>query len=247
MLDQFSASAPAPQAACHPLSIQQVPDEAQPTQEGSQGSVVTGTRRVSGPRGPDEQGFHTGHQPADTLVGLSPVLRACVSPGLSQVLVRFLFSVSKGYRRITYHNWRHGFNVAQTMFTLLMVRGQGREQSTQKPGGPHGQGAEHAGARALEAPALTRAVRTLLVPRAASQAPTSAEEVGPFKGRGWRRPLPPAPTPRLGEPEGLGWQRQLGQAQLPRPPRAPPRSGEGAGRALAGLQDVDARLRRPAS
>lgn len=40
-----------------------------------------------------------------------------------QVLVRFLFSVSKGYRRITYHNWRHGFNVAQTMFTLLTVRG----------------------------------------------------------------------------------------------------------------------------
>ncbi|ELR60803.1 Rod cGMP-specific 3',5'-cyclic phosphodiesterase subunit beta, partial [Bos mutus] len=39
-----------------------------------------------------------------------------------EVLVRFLFSVSKGYRRITYHNWRHGFNVAQTMFTLLMVR-----------------------------------------------------------------------------------------------------------------------------
>ncbi|OWK13802.1 PDE6B [Cervus elaphus hippelaphus] len=37
-----------------------------------------------------------------------------------EVLVRFLFSVSKGYRRITYHNWRHGFNVAQTMFTLLM-------------------------------------------------------------------------------------------------------------------------------
>uniref|UniRef100_A0AAX7V5U9 Phosphodiesterase n=1 Tax=Astatotilapia calliptera TaxID=8154 RepID=A0AAX7V5U9_ASTCA len=25
----------------------------------------------------------------------------------------------KGYRRITYHNWRHGFNVGQTMFTLL--------------------------------------------------------------------------------------------------------------------------------
>lgn len=47
-----------------------------------------------------------------------------LSPALPQVLVRFLFSVSKGYRRITYHNWRHGFNVAQTMFTLLMVRGQ---------------------------------------------------------------------------------------------------------------------------
>lgn len=38
--------------------------------------------------------------------------------------MRFLFSVSKGYRRITYHNWRHGFNVAQTMFTLLTVRGR---------------------------------------------------------------------------------------------------------------------------
>lgn len=30
-----------------------------------------------------------------------------------------MYSVSKGYRRITYHNWRHGFNVGQTMFTLL--------------------------------------------------------------------------------------------------------------------------------
>lgn len=51
----------------------------------------------------------------------------CLDPvsHLPQVLVRFLFSVSKGYRRITYHNWRHGFNVAQTMFTLLMVRGRG--------------------------------------------------------------------------------------------------------------------------
>ncbi|XP_028568762.2 rod cGMP-specific 3',5'-cyclic phosphodiesterase subunit beta [Podarcis muralis] len=38
-----------------------------------------------------------------------------------EVLVRFIYSVSKGYRRITYHNWRHGFNVAQTMFTLLMT------------------------------------------------------------------------------------------------------------------------------
>ncbi|XP_036382773.1 rod cGMP-specific 3',5'-cyclic phosphodiesterase subunit beta-like [Megalops cyprinoides] len=36
-----------------------------------------------------------------------------------QVLVRFMYSVSKGYRKITYHNWRHGFNVGQTMFTLL--------------------------------------------------------------------------------------------------------------------------------
>lgn len=32
-----------------------------------------------------------------------------------------MYSVSKGYRKITYHNWRHGFNVGQTMFTLLTV------------------------------------------------------------------------------------------------------------------------------
>lgn len=25
------------------------------------------------------------------------------------------------FKNITYYNWRHGFNVAQTMFTLLMV------------------------------------------------------------------------------------------------------------------------------
>ncbi|KAM6986378.1 rod cGMP-specific 3',5'-cyclic phosphodiesterase subunit beta [Aplochiton taeniatus] len=36
-----------------------------------------------------------------------------------EVLVRFMYSVSKGYRKITYHNWRHGFNVGQTMFCLL--------------------------------------------------------------------------------------------------------------------------------
>ncbi|XP_032877450.1 rod cGMP-specific 3',5'-cyclic phosphodiesterase subunit beta-like [Amblyraja radiata] len=38
-----------------------------------------------------------------------------------EVLVRFIYSLSKGYRRITYHNWRHGFNVGQTMFTLMMT------------------------------------------------------------------------------------------------------------------------------
>ncbi|KAM6977884.1 rod cGMP-specific 3',5'-cyclic phosphodiesterase subunit alpha [Aplochiton taeniatus] len=36
-------------------------------------------------------------------------------------LVKFVYSLSKGYRAITYHNWRHGFNVGQTMFTLLMT------------------------------------------------------------------------------------------------------------------------------
>uniref|UniRef100_A0A8C9YDL1 Phosphodiesterase n=1 Tax=Sander lucioperca TaxID=283035 RepID=A0A8C9YDL1_SANLU len=38
-----------------------------------------------------------------------------------EALVKFVYSLSKGYRRITYHNWRHGFNVGQTMFTLLMT------------------------------------------------------------------------------------------------------------------------------
>ncbi|XP_033991315.1 rod cGMP-specific 3',5'-cyclic phosphodiesterase subunit alpha [Trematomus bernacchii] len=38
-----------------------------------------------------------------------------------EALVRFIYSLSKGYRKITYHNWRHGFNVGQTMFTLLMT------------------------------------------------------------------------------------------------------------------------------
>uniref|UniRef100_H3A7M4 Phosphodiesterase n=1 Tax=Latimeria chalumnae TaxID=7897 RepID=H3A7M4_LATCH len=38
---------------------------------------------------------------------------------VKKVLVRFIYSLKKGYRKITYHNWRHGFNVAQTMFTLL--------------------------------------------------------------------------------------------------------------------------------
>jgi len=31
----------------------------------------------------------------------------------------FILTVRKNYRPVTYHNWRHAFNVAQTMFTLL--------------------------------------------------------------------------------------------------------------------------------
>ncbi|XP_032288226.1 cone cGMP-specific 3',5'-cyclic phosphodiesterase subunit alpha' [Phoca vitulina] len=38
-----------------------------------------------------------------------------------KVLTRWMYTVRKGYRSITYHNWRHGFNVGQTMFTLLMT------------------------------------------------------------------------------------------------------------------------------
>ncbi|XP_013378617.1 cGMP-specific 3',5'-cyclic phosphodiesterase isoform X3 [Lingula anatina] len=36
-----------------------------------------------------------------------------------EVLCRWLCSVRKNYRPVTYHNWRHAFNVAQTMFTMF--------------------------------------------------------------------------------------------------------------------------------
>lgn len=37
-------------------------------------------------------------------------------------MYRWLLSVKKNYRPVTYHNWRHAFNVAQSMFTILTVR-----------------------------------------------------------------------------------------------------------------------------
>lgn len=39
-----------------------------------------------------------------------------------EVLCRWLLSVKKNYRNVTYHNWRHAFNVAQMMFSILTVR-----------------------------------------------------------------------------------------------------------------------------
>ncbi|TNN07201.1 Dual 3',5'-cyclic-AMP and -GMP phosphodiesterase 11 [Schistosoma japonicum] len=33
---------------------------------------------------------------------------------------RWLLSVRKNYREVTYHNWRHAFNVTQTMFCMLL-------------------------------------------------------------------------------------------------------------------------------
>lgn len=38
-----------------------------------------------------------------------------------QVLYRFVLTVKKNYRTVTYHNWRHAFNVAQFMFSLLQI------------------------------------------------------------------------------------------------------------------------------
>ncbi|XP_077437775.1 cone cGMP-specific 3',5'-cyclic phosphodiesterase subunit alpha'-like isoform X2 [Vanacampus margaritifer] len=39
----------------------------------------------------------------------------------AEILTRWMYTVRRGYRDITYHNWRHGFNVGQTMFTLLLT------------------------------------------------------------------------------------------------------------------------------
>ncbi|KAK7066492.1 cGMP-specific 3',5'-cyclic phosphodiesterase [Halocaridina rubra] len=36
-----------------------------------------------------------------------------------EVLCRWLCSVKKNYRNVTYHNWRHAFNVAQMMFAII--------------------------------------------------------------------------------------------------------------------------------
>lgn len=38
-----------------------------------------------------------------------------------QVMCRWLLSVKKNYRSVTYHNWRHAFNVAQMMFSIITV------------------------------------------------------------------------------------------------------------------------------
>ncbi|CAB1443682.1 unnamed protein product [Pleuronectes platessa] len=39
----------------------------------------------------------------------------------AEILTRWMYTVRKGYRDITYHNWRHGFNVGQTMVALLLT------------------------------------------------------------------------------------------------------------------------------
>ncbi len=37
------------------------------------------------------------------------------------VMCRWVLSVKKNYRPVIYHNWRHAFNVGQTMFAMLTV------------------------------------------------------------------------------------------------------------------------------
>ena len=37
------------------------------------------------------------------------------------ILCRFFLTVKKNYRPVAYHNWRHGFNVMTTMYTIMKV------------------------------------------------------------------------------------------------------------------------------
>lgn len=39
----------------------------------------------------------------------------------TNTLYRWVLTVKKNYRPVTYHNWRHAFNVAQMMFAMLKV------------------------------------------------------------------------------------------------------------------------------
>ncbi|UJR20580.1 hypothetical protein I4U23_023705 [Adineta vaga] len=40
-----------------------------------------------------------------------------------EIICRWMLSVKKNYRPVIYHNWRHAFNVAQTMFSMLTTGG----------------------------------------------------------------------------------------------------------------------------
>lgn len=43
-----------------------------------------------------------------------------------EVLCRWLLTVRKNYRNVIYHNWRHAFNVAQSMFCMLKTGGMNK-------------------------------------------------------------------------------------------------------------------------
>lgn len=45
----------------------------------------------------------------------------CCHGDLSQTLCSWLTTVKRNYRAVAYHNWRHAFNVAQTMFSIITV------------------------------------------------------------------------------------------------------------------------------
>ena len=51
------------------------------------------------------------------------------------VICRWMLSVKKNYRPVVYHNWRHAFNVAQTMFSMLTVSSPDVDQTCNSPKG----------------------------------------------------------------------------------------------------------------
>ena len=36
-----------------------------------------------------------------------------------ETVVRFLITVKKNYRQVAYHNWTHGFHVANSIYSIL--------------------------------------------------------------------------------------------------------------------------------
>jgi cAMP and cAMP-inhibited cGMP 3',5'-cyclic phosphodiesterase 10 len=36
-----------------------------------------------------------------------------------KALLRFVLTVKKNYRRVPYHNWSHGFGVANSMYAII--------------------------------------------------------------------------------------------------------------------------------
>ncbi|KAJ7375423.1 Dual 3',5'-cyclic-AMP and -GMP phosphodiesterase 11A [Desmophyllum pertusum] len=46
-----------------------------------------------------------------------------------EILCRWLLTVRKNYRNVIYHNWRHAFNVAQSMFCMLTTGGMNQFMS----------------------------------------------------------------------------------------------------------------------
>ncbi|PFX27484.1 dual 3',5'-cyclic-AMP and -GMP phosphodiesterase 11A-like [Stylophora pistillata] len=46
-----------------------------------------------------------------------------------EILCRWLLTVRKNYRNVIYHNWRHAFNVAQSMFCMLTTGGMNKFMS----------------------------------------------------------------------------------------------------------------------
>ena len=49
------------------------------------------------------------------------IIGCCYGYSVLQTLCSWLTTVKRNYRAVAYHNWRHAFNVAQTMFAIITV------------------------------------------------------------------------------------------------------------------------------